>query len=148
MIHATVVDEISTLQRKNENRFRDLTRLSAEALRNREGFSDITEDDFQQVPGGKIQMLICQNAWQDFFPEEVATFTCGLKVSIHLTKVHDQSRYLGFSGRFPAQFTTMYTTDDHPRALIIQDSPQRFEHEEKSFFRKVSLQWHRGNTNL
>ena len=130
MIHATVVDEISTLQKKNENRFRDLTRLSAEALRSREGFSDITEDNFQQVPGGKIQILIGQNAGQDFFPKEIATFTCGLKVSIHQTKVHDKKRYLGLSGRFPAQFTTMYTVDDP------QDSPQRLEHEEESVFQE------------
>ena len=33
MIHATVVDEITTLQRKNEQRFNELTRLSAEALK-------------------------------------------------------------------------------------------------------------------
>ena len=81
-------------------------------------------------------MLIGQNAGQDFFPKEIATFTCGLKVSMHQTKVHDKKRYLGFSGRFPAQFTTMYTTNDHPRALVIQDSPQRFEHEEESVFRE------------
>ena len=98
MIHATVVDEISTLQNKNKQRFNELTRLSAEALKDRKGFSGITEDNFQQVPGGKIQMLIGQNAGQDFFPKEIATFTCGLKVSIHQTKVHDKKRYLGFSG--------------------------------------------------
>ena len=97
--------------------------MSAEALKNRKGFSGITEDNFQHVPGGKIQMLIGQNAGQDFFPKEIATFTCGLKVSMHQTKVHDKKRYLGFSGRFPAQFTTMYTTNDHPTALVIQDSP-------------------------
>ena len=73
-------------------------------------------------------MLIGQNAGQDFFPKEIATFTCGLKVSIHRTKVHDKNQYLGFSGQFPAQFSTMYTTDEHPRALIVQDSPQRFKH--------------------
>ena len=33
MIHAAVVDEISTLQRKDEQRFNELTRLSAEALK-------------------------------------------------------------------------------------------------------------------
>ena len=81
-------------------------------------------------------MLIGQNAGQDFFPKEIATFTCGLMVSIHRTKVHDKNRYLGFSGRFPAQFSTMYTTDEHPRALIVQDSPRRFEHEEESVFQE------------
>ena len=123
------------LQRKDEQRVNELTKLSAEALKNRRGFPDITKDNFQQVPGGKIQMLIGQNAGQDFFPKEIATFTCGLKISMHQTKVHNEKQYLGFSGRFPAQFTAMYTTDDHPRALVIQDSPHRFEHEKESVFR-------------
>ena len=39
VIHATVVDEIMTLQRKNEQRFNELTKLSAEALKIRKGFS-------------------------------------------------------------------------------------------------------------
>ena len=81
-------------------------------------------------------MLIGQNAGQDFFPKEIATFTCGLKVSIHRTKVHDNNRYLGFSGQFPAQFSTMYTTDEYSRVVIVQDSPQRFEHEEESVFQE------------
>ena len=123
-----------TLQRKNEQRFNELTKLSAEALKNRKGFSGITEDNFQQVPGGKIQMLIGQNAGQDFFPKEIATFTCGLKVSMHQTKVHDKKRYLGFIGRLPAQFTTMYRINDHPKALVIQEFPRRYEHEEEQVF--------------
>ena len=69
MIHAAVVNEISTLQRKDEQRLNELTRLSAEVLKNQKGFSGITENNFQQVPGGKIQMLIGQNAGQDFFPK-------------------------------------------------------------------------------
>ena len=64
------------------------------------------------------------------------TFTCGLKVSMHQIKLHNEKQYLGFSGRFPAQFTTMYTANDHPRALVIQDFPQRFEHEEETVFRE------------
>ena len=80
MIHAAVVNELSTLQRKDEQRFNELTKLSAEALQNRKGISGFTEDNFQQVPGGKIQMLIGQNVGQDIFPKEITTFTCGLKV--------------------------------------------------------------------
>ena len=34
MIHASIVDEIMTLQRKNEQRFNELTKSSAEALKN------------------------------------------------------------------------------------------------------------------
>ena len=127
-----MVDEIMHLQRKDEERFNQLTKSSGEALRKREGFAKITESNFRQVPGGKIQMLIGQNVGQDFFPKEIATFTCGLKVSMHQIKLHNDKQYLGFSGRFPAQFTTMYTANDHPRALVIQEFPQRFEHVEET----------------
>ena len=41
---------------KDEDRFNQLTRASAEALKNKEGFTDVTEDNFQQVPGGKIMV--------------------------------------------------------------------------------------------
>ena len=58
MINATVVDEIMQLPIKDEDRFNQLTKSSAEALRNKEGFTKVTEDNFHQVPGGKIQMLI------------------------------------------------------------------------------------------
>ena len=136
VITATVVDEIMNLQKKHGDRFNQLTRESANTLSEKEGFGKITENNFQQVPGGKIQMLLGQNVGQDFFPKEIATFTCGLKVSIHQIKLYNEKRYLGFSGRFPAQFTTMYTTDDHPRALVIQEFPQRFEHEEETVFRE------------
>ena len=76
-------------------------------------------------------MLLGQNIGQDFYPKEIATFTCGLKISIHQIKL-----YLGFSGIFLAHFEPMYSVDDHPRALMIQESPQRFEHEEETVFRE------------
>ena len=80
MINATVVDEIMQLPIKNEDRFDQLTKASAEALRNKEGLRKVTKDNFQQVPGGKIQIIIGRNVGQDFFPREIATFTCELKV--------------------------------------------------------------------
>ena len=67
VINATVVDEIMQLPIKDEDRFNQLTKSSAEALRNKEGFTKVTEDNFQQVPGGKIQMLIGQNVGQVSF---------------------------------------------------------------------------------
>ena len=103
------------LPTKDEDRFKQLTKSSVEALRRKKGFKAVTEDNFQQVPGGKIQMLIGQNVGQDFFPHEIATFACGLKVSMHQIELHDEKRYLGFSGRFPAQFSTMYSINDHPK---------------------------------
>ena len=81
-------------------------------------------------------MLIGQNLGQDFFPKEIATFTCGLKVSMHQIKLHNENQYLGFRCQFPAQFTTMYTVNDHPRALMIQEFPQRYEHEEEAVFQE------------
>ena len=38
-------------------------------------------------------MLIGQNVGQDFFPHEIATFTCGLKVSMHQIRLHDEKWY-------------------------------------------------------
>ena len=96
----------------------------------------VTEYNFQQVPGGKIQILIGQNVGQDFFPKGISTFNCRLKVSMHQIKLYNENRYLGFSGRFPAQFTTMYTINDHPKALVIQEIPRRYEHEEEPVLQK------------
>ena len=50
MINATGVDDIMQLPIKDEDRFNQLTKSSAEALRNREGFTKVTEHNFQQVP--------------------------------------------------------------------------------------------------
>ena len=80
-------------------------------------------------------MLIGQNVGQDFFPHEIATFTCGLRVSMHRIQLHDETRYLGFSGRFPAHFSPMYSINDHPKVLAIQEYPQQAEHEEEQVFR-------------
>ena len=80
-------------------------------------------------------MLIGQNVGQDFFPEEIATLNCELKVSRHRIQLFDESRYLGFSGRFPARFSPMYSEIEHPRAFAIQDRPQQAEHEEEQVFR-------------
>ena len=87
VIKATVVDEIMNLQKKHENRFSQLTIESADALKKKKGFEKVTKENFQQVPGGKIQMLLGQNIGQDFYPREIATFTCCLKVSIHQIKL-------------------------------------------------------------
>ena len=83
-------------------------------------------------------MLIGQNVGQDFFPHEIATFTCGLKVSMHQIKLYDENRYLGFSGRFPAQFSTMYNINDHPKVLAIQEFPHQSEHEEEQVFQEAA----------
>ena len=81
-------------------------------------------------------MLLGQNIGQDFYPKEIATFTCGLKVSTHRIKLFNMERYWGFSGTFPAKFETMYSVDDHPRTLMLLESPQQFEHEEEAVFQE------------
>ena len=123
---------------KDEDRFKQLTKSSVEALRRKKEFRAITQDNVQQVPGGKIQMLIGQNVGQDFFPHEIATFTCGLKVSMHQIRVHDEKRYFGFSGRFPVQFSAMYNINDHPKVLAIQEFPHQPEHEEEQVFQEAA----------
>ena len=79
-------------------------------------------------------MSIGQNVGQDFFSEEIPTLNCGLKVSRHRIQLIDVTRYLGFSGRFPAQFPPMYSVIEHPKTLAIQDYPQQAEHEEDQVF--------------
>ena len=81
-------------------------------------------------------MLLGQIKGHDFYPKEIATFTCGLKVSKHRIKLFNWKRYLGFSGSFPAHFETMYSLDDHPRTLLLQESPQQFEQEEETVLQK------------
>ena len=109
------------LPTKEGDRFKQITQLSVEALNKKRKYGTVTENNFQQVLGGKIQMLIGQNVGQDFFSEEIAKLNChcGLKVSRHRIQLFDESRYLGFSGRFPARFSPMYSEIEHPKALAI-----------------------------
>ena len=57
-INASIVDEIATIKKKDKKRFEMLTKESAEAVRGIKGYENITENNFQRVPGGKIQMLL------------------------------------------------------------------------------------------
>ena len=47
----------------------------------------------------------------------------------------DSTRYLGFSGSFAAKFTPMYSPENHPKALLMQEDPNILQEEEKSVFR-------------
>ena len=113
-----------------------MTRESADAVKRKKGYENVTKENFQQVPGGKIQMLLGQDIGGDFFPKEASTYKCGLKVSEHRMKLFDTNRYLGFSGSFPAHFVSMYSLDDHPKTLLLQEYPQQLKEEEESVFRK------------
>ena len=81
-------------------------------------------------------MFLGQDIGGNFFPKEVATYTCGLKVSEHIIKLLDANRYLGFSGSFPTHFVSMYSLEDHPKTLLLQEHPQQLKEEEESVFRK------------
>ena len=100
-----------------------LTKESADAVRRIKGYENITENNFQRVPGGKIQMLLGLDIGRDFFPKEISTYKCGLQISEYGIKLFDENRYLGFSGSFPAHFTSMYSPDNHPKALLMEECP-------------------------
>ena len=87
IIKASVVDEITTLREKDMNRFDLLTKESADALKHKKEYEKVTKENFQQVLGGQIQMLLGQNIGQDFYPKEIATYTCGLKVSETILRI-------------------------------------------------------------
>ena len=87
------------------------------------------------MPGGKIQLLLGLDVGNDFFPKEISTFRSGLKVSEYRKRLTDSTRYLGFSGSFPAKFTPMYSQENHPKAYLMQEDPNILKEEEKSFFR-------------
>ena len=73
-INASVVDEIATLKKKDKARYDLLTEESAEEVRRQKGYENLTKNNFQLVPGGKIQLLIGLDVGNDFFPKEISTF--------------------------------------------------------------------------
>ena len=81
-------------------------------------------------------MLLGLDIGGDFFPKEVSTYRYGLKVSENRMILFDTKRYLGFSGSFPAHFVSMYSMDDHPKSLLLQEYPQQLKEEEESVFQK------------
>ena len=135
-INASIVEEIATIKKKDSKRFELLTKESADAVRKIKGYEHVKEDNFQRVPGGKIQMLLGLDIGRDFFPKEISTYKCGLQISEYRMKLYDERRYLGFSGSFPAHFTSMYSPTNHPKALLMQECPQQLEEEERSVFHK------------
>ena len=64
-INASVVDEIATLKKKDKDKFELLTRESADEVKRIKCYENITKENFQQVPGGKIKMLLGQDIGGD-----------------------------------------------------------------------------------
>merc|ERR1711872_361834 len=118
-INASIVEEIATIKEKDKIRFQLVTKESAEAVKKIKGYEHITENNFQRVPGGRIQMLLGLDIGRDFFPKEISTYKCGLQISEYRIKLLDERRYLGFSGSFPAHFTSMYSPASHPKTLLM-----------------------------
>ena len=86
-------------------------------LRKISGYEGIQEENFQQVLGGPIEILIGQNIGQDFFPQPIVELDCGLKISKMRIPLQDENRYLSFSGRLPTPATPLYNKDESIRTL-------------------------------
>ena len=123
-IKASVVDKIAFVPYVQQNEYNELIEASVQEVRKAEGFENTTADNFQLVPGGKIELLLGLDAGTDFFPEEISNFKSGLKVSQYRMNMFDPARTLGFSGSFPAKYTHMYLPADHPKTLIMQEDPK------------------------
>ena len=104
--------------------YKELIDASVQEVRKAKGFENATADNFQMVPGGKIELLLGLDAGNDFFPKEISTYRSGLKISQYRMNMFDPTRTLGFSGSFPAKYAPMYLPAEHPKALIMQENPK------------------------
>ena len=123
-IKASVVDKIAIVPPKDEQRYKELIHDSIKEVRKARGYEKATIDNFQLVPGGKIELLLGLDVGHDFFPKEISTYKSGLKVSEYRMSLFDPSRFLGFSGSFPAKYPPMYPLKDHPKTLLMQEDPK------------------------
>ena len=123
-IKASVVDKIAFVPPVNQEKYKELIDDSVKEVRKEKGFENATADNFQMVPGGKIELLLGLDAGSDFFPEEISNFKSGLKVSQYRMNMFDPKRTLGFSGSFPEKYTPMYLPEEHPKTLILQENPK------------------------
>ena len=123
-IKASVVDKIAFVPPLEKENYKELIDASVQEVRKAKGFENATADNFQMVPGGKIELLLGLDAGNDFFPKEILTYRSGLKISQYRMNMFDPTRTLGFSGSFPAKYTPMYLPAEHPKALIMQENPK------------------------
>ena len=123
-IKASVVDKIAFVPPLEKEKYKELIDASVQEVRKAKGFENATADNFQIVPGGKIELLLGLDAGNDFFPKEISTYKSGLKISQYRMNMFDPKRTLGFSGSFPAKYAPMYLPAEHPKALIIQEDPK------------------------
>merc|ERR1712044_46397 len=123
-IKASVVDKIAFVPPLQLENYKELIDASVQEVRKAKGFENATADNFQMVPGGKIELLLGLDAGSDFFPKEISNFKSGLKVSQYRMNMFDPVRTLGFSGSFPAKYAPMYLPADHPKTLIMQEDPK------------------------
>ena len=137
-IKASVVDEIAFVPPREEQRYKELINASVEEVRKAEGYEEATTDNFQMVSGGKIELLLGLDAGHDFFPREISTYRSGLKISEYRMCLFDPSRFLGFSGSFPAKYTPMYSSKDHPKTLLMQEYPKTTHEDGNSVFRTLA----------
>ena len=98
-VHALVVDNIMDTEIKSKYSIEQVTQQSGDKPKKISGYEGIREENFQQVLGGHIEILIGQNVGQDFFPQPVLDLDGGLKISKMRIPLQDENRYLSFSGR-------------------------------------------------
>ena len=123
-IKASVVDKIAFVPPLEEKSYKELIDASVQEVRKAKGFENATAENFQMVPGGKIELLLGLDAGNDFFPKEISNYRSGLKISQYRMNMFDPARTLGFSGSFPAKYAPMYLPAEHPKALIMQENPK------------------------
>ena len=123
-IKASVVDKIAFVPPLEEENYKELIDASVQEVRKAKGFENATADNFQMVPGGKIELLLGLDAGSDFFPKEISNYRSGLKISQYRMNMFDPARTLGFSGSFPAKYAPMYLPAEHPKTLIMQENPK------------------------
>ena len=67
-VHALVVDNIVNTEIKSKYNIEHVTQQCVEKLKKISGYDGIRKENFQQVLGGRVEVLFGQNVGLDFFP--------------------------------------------------------------------------------
>ena len=111
-VHALVVDNIINTEIKSKYNIEHVTQQCVEKLKKISGYDGIREENFQQVLGGRVEVLFGQNVGLDFFPIPVLELEGGLRISKMRIPLQDENRYLSFSGRLPTSVIQIYNKDE------------------------------------
>ena len=142
-----MVDETITTAIKDVDQVRRMIQHSVNTLRKEPEYETVRAKNFQQVLGGRVELLLGQNV-RDFFPEHVKELDGGLIITKMRVNLLDEERYLGFAGTFPAQFDPIYQRDEHPKTLAIEGNQEQAEHEDSQVFQKAASVSHLSGIQL